>query len=365
MKKSTLTPWEVSGDINYEKITKEFGASLLKNSELEDINLHPLLRRGLYYSHRNFDSWIKSAKSGKKVSVITGRGPSEKMHIGHLIPFILAKSLQDKFNCNVFIPISEDEKYFVKQKLSFENAQKFADENILDIIALGFNPDKTFIFKDFSYPIYPLAARISKLITYSEAKAIFGLKPESNLGWTFYPAVQATHILFPQFHLGKHDVVVPVGIDQDPFIRLSRDVASHPSLNLSKPCAIHSKFLPGLKGTIKMSSSEEGTNVIYLNDSPKTVKEKINKYAFSGGKDTLEEHRKKGGNPDIDISFLYLKYIFEEDDKKLNEIEQDYRNGKLTSGELKKYLIDKINEFLKNHNASRERAKNQIDKFIL
>ena len=52
------------------------------------------------------------------------------------------------------------------------------------------------------------------------------------------------------------------------------------------------------------------------------MKRKINKYAFSGGQKTLDEHRKKGGNPDVDVSFQYLKMLFEEDDKKLEDIKE-------------------------------------------
>lgn len=365
--KSIITPWEVSGDVDYDKILKDFGADKITLSNAKLKKAHPLLRRGLYFSHRDFDSWVKAAESGKKVSILTGRGPSEKMHLGHLIPFMAAKSLQDIYNCHVYIPISDDEKFFVKQKLTFEDAGKFADDNILDIISLGFKPGKTFIFRDFSYPkIYPLSARIAKLISYSTAKAVFGLKPETNIGWTFYPAVQAAHVLLPQFIEGKHSTLVPIGIDQDPFIRLTRDIAQHSSINFTKPSAIHSKFLPGLRGNAKMSSSDsEETNLIYLSDDEKTIKNKINKYAFSGGKDTLEEHRKHGGNPDIDISFQYLKYIFEDDDKKLAKIESEYRKGKLTTGELKTYTISKINSFLEKHQKAKEKAKKNVGKFML
>jgi tryptophanyl-tRNA synthetase len=114
-----------------------------------------------------------------------------------------------------------------------------------------------------------------------------------------------------------------------------------------------------------MSSSETRNSVIYLSDDPKTVETKIKKYAFSGGKDTIEEHRKLGGNPDIDVSFQYLKYFFEPDDEKLAKIENDYKTGKLLSGELKSILIEKIKTFLKEHQKKRKEAENIIDKFIL
>jgi tryptophanyl-tRNA synthetase len=362
-----VTPWEVRGNVDYDKLIKEFGVSKIDfkmSKKLE--NTHPLIRRGLYFSHRDFDKWLSEHEKGRKVSVLTGRGPSEKMHIGHLIPFLVAKSLQDNFDCEVFIPISDDEKFFVKEKLTFDDVLKYARDNIIDLIALGFKPGKTFIFEDFDYTdIYKYAARVAKRINYSTSKAVFGLKPENNIGWSFYPAMQAAHILFPQFYHGKHLSVVPVAIDQDPFIRITRDIAEHNDFKLEKPAALHAKFLPSLQGAAKMSASDENNTVIYLSDSAEEVKKKINKYAFSGGKDTVEEHRKHGGNPDIDVSFLYLKYLFEEDDAKLKKIYDDYKSGKMLSGELKKILIDKINAFLKEHQEKRREAEKLIDKFIL
>jgi len=363
-KEPVITPWNVSGNISYEKLIKEFGVSVIPSSlktELKD--LHPLISRGIYFSHREFDKWIEAAKKGKRVSVITGRGPSEKMHLGHLVPFLVAKSLQEKYDCEVFIPISDDEKFYVKEDLSYEDAIKFSKDNILDIIALGFKPGKTFIFEDFVYTdIYKYAAKIAKKMTYSTAKSAFGLTPEKNIGWSFYPAMQAAHILFPQFQRGKHLSVVPVAIDQDPFIRLTRDIAVHKDFNFEKPSAIHAKFIPSLHGSAKMSASGEG--VIFLSDTEKEVEKKIKKYAFSGGRDTLEEHRKLGGNPEIDVSFQYLKMFFEEDDKKLKQIEEDYKSGKLLSGELKEYAIKKINTFLKEHQEKKKKAEKMLGKFI-
>jgi tryptophanyl-tRNA synthetase len=88
------------------------------------------------------------------------------------------------------------------------------------------------------------------------------------------------------------------------------------------------------------------------------------KYAFSGGKDTVEEHRKSGGNPDIDISYQYLTFM-EPDDKKLGKLYIDYKAGKLLSGELKKICVDTINAFLATHQEKRRMAKSQVEKFML
>src|SRR3989338_6314473 len=127
-----------------------------------------------------------------------------------------------------------------------------------------------------------------------------------------------------------------------------------PKLGFYKPAILHQRFLPSLAGSGKMSASEGVT--IYTTDTPEEVAKKIKSYAFSGGRDTLKEHREKGGNPDIDASYQWLTF-FEEDDKKLERIYNDYKSGKLLSGELKGILIDKLNAFLKEHQAKREKAK--------
>lgn len=366
-KEFEVTPYEVSGEVDYDKLIKKFGTQKITEAIYTKLKKsHPLIYRGLYFSHRELDIWLKDAEEKNEVSIVSGRGPSEKMHLGHLVPFLAAHSLQKLYHCPVYIPISEDEKFFVKPRLTMEQAKHYADDNIIDILALDFAPEKTFIIKDFSYaPLYCYASQIAKIISYSTAKAVFGLQAENNIGWSFYPAVQAAHILLPQFLQEPQRTLVPVAIDQDPFIRLTRDIAEHTSLRFIKPSALHAKFLPGLKGSSKMSASEHESDVIYLSDSPAEVKRKINTYAFSGGKDTLAEHRKHGGNPDIDVSFQYLKYLFEPDDKKLAKIEKDYRSGGLLSGELKAMTIEKINIFLKEHQQKRIHAKNSMKKYIL
>ena len=154
---------------------------------------------------------------------------------------------------------------------------------------------------------------------------------------------------------------MPIAIDQDPYMRILRDVAD--KFNFVKPGAVHARFFPGLSGDPKMSSSLN--NAIWLTDTAEEVEKKIKKYAFSGGRETLEEHRKKGGNPDIDVSFQYLKYFFEPDDKKLKEIYNDYKSGKMLTSELKDITIEKINKFLKEHQRKRELARKVVDKYIL
>ena len=366
-----VTPWEVKGEVDYDKLVKQFGTKLISDSLFNKIEkhagkLHYMLRRKIFFSHRDLDILMKEYEQGKKFALYTGRGPSGHTHMGHIIPWIFTKWLQDAFDAPLYFQITDDEKFLCKPDLNIEETNKLGYENALDLIALGFDPKKTFIFvdTDYSKTLYNIAIQIAKKVTASNAKAVFGFTNETNIGMYFWPAIQAAPCFLPSILTGKKiRTLIPAAIDQDPYWRIARDVA--PKLGYPKTAAIHCSFLPALTGPSgKMSTSEGIQSTIFTTDDEKTVKNKIMKYAFSGGKDTLEEHRKHGGNPDIDISYQWLRF-FEESDKKLKKIYDDYSSGKLLSGELKQILVDKLNDFLKKHREKKEKAKKQLDKFIL
>jgi tryptophanyl-tRNA synthetase len=210
--------------------------------------------------------------------------------------------------------------------------------------------------------MYPEAIKVAKKITFSTIKGAFGFTDSNNIGSIFYTAMQTVPVFLPNILKNENrPCLIPLGVDQDPHFRISRDVVE--KLGHHKPAILHCKMMPPLTGPEGKMSSSNINKAILMTDGPKTVKKKINKYAFSGGKETLEEHRKLGGNPDVDVSYQWLKYL-EEDDEKLKKIHDDYKSGKLLSGELKKILIDKINEFLAEHQKRRAGAEKLIDKYV-
>jgi len=369
---ATVTPWEVKGNIDYDKVIKEFGVSKISTDLKERISkqakgkLHHFLRRDVFFAHRDLKFILDEYDKGNKFFLYTGRAPSGNTHLGHLVPWLFTKWLQDLYDVELWFQFPDEEKFLFKEDLTLEDTEKFTYENMLDVIALGFKPEKTNFIVDTVHAgtLYKEALKVAKKITFSTAKSAFGFSNEQNLGAIFYTAMQAVPSFLPSIiHKRKIPCLIPHAIDQDPHFRVSRDVI--PKLGHYKPASIQCRFLPGLKGMIehgKMSSSVEHTT-IYTTDDEKTVKNKINKHAFSGGKDTIEEHRKHGGNPLIDISYQWLTF-FEEDDKKLEKIYHSYRSGELLSGELKGMLIEKINNFLKEHQKKREKAKKVVDKYI-
>ncbi|MBM3905923.1 MAG: tryptophan--tRNA ligase [Thaumarchaeota archaeon] len=360
-----VTPWHVEGEIDYDKLIKQFGTEkitqeILKKIESVTGELHFMLRRGVFFSHRDLSRILSDYQKGEKFFLYTGRGPSGHTHIGHLVPWVFTKWLQEKFDTNLYFQLTDDEKFFAKQDLTLEQTSKFAYENALDFIALGFKPEKTKIIINTRNikTLYPIASQVAKKINFSNTKAVFGFTNETNVGMIFYTSLQSA----PCF-IEDRPVLIPLGVDQDPHFRITRDVA--PRIGKEKPALIHNIMIPALSGPGgKMSASEE-SGTIYTTDTPEQIKKKINKYAFSGGQSTVEEHRKIGGNPDIDVSYQYLRIFFEPDDKKLKTIYDDYKSGKMLTGELKAILIEKVTDFLVSHQQRREKAKEQIDKFLL
>lgn len=122
---------------------------------------------------------------------------------------------------------------------------------------------------------------------------------------------------------------------------------------MNKPGALLSKFLPSLEGPGKMSSSDDVPSIL-LSDDRETVLEKIQKHAYSGGQTSLDEHREPGGNPDVDVSYQFLYYFFEESDERIERLAHEYREGSLLGGELKEMASASIADFLDAHRERRE-----------
>lgn len=156
--------------------------------------------------------------------------------------------------------------------------------------------------------------------------------------------------------------LIPCGVDQDPYFRLTRDVA--PKMHYRKPALIHLKFFLALQRPKTKMSASDKTSAIYLTDTPKEIKDKINKYAFSGGQATVEEHRAKGGDCDVDTSFQYLHY-FLEDDEKLERIRKEYTSGEMLTGFLKKEAIEVSQKLVGDHQKRRsEITDEQVRQFM-
>jgi tryptophanyl-tRNA synthetase len=366
--KMIVTPWTVSGSIDYSKLIEEFGTQPLTDTLLKKIKkysgkLHLQLRRGLFFSHRDLDLIIDMYEDNRRFVLYTGRGPSGPVHIGHLIPWIFTKHLQDIFGSKLYFQMTDDEKFLINPKFQIKKTIKYAYDNALDVIATGFQPKKTKIIMDIDAAgtLYKIALKIAKRITLSTIKATFGLTDSSNIGIIFFPAIQAVPCFLETELTGeKVACLIPAAIDQDPYWRVTRDVAT--KLGYLKPAQIHCKFLPGLGKSGKMSASLPET-CIFTTDLPEEAEKKIMN-AFTGGRSTIKEQRIKGGEPLICPIYYYEYYLFEKDDRKLDKICQKCKSGELLCGDHKSMLAIKIKKFLIKHQKKREKAKDLLNDFL-
>ncbi|GAC74157.1 TFIIF-interacting CTD phosphatase, including NLI-interacting factorregulation) [Moesziomyces antarcticus T-34] len=228
-----VTPWDVEGAtvdgqqvaIDYDKLVKEFGTRKIDEALLERFEKltgwkpHPLLRRGSFFSHRELDKILDRYEQGKPFYLYTGRGPSsDSMHLGHLIPFLFTKWLQDVFDCPLVIQLTDDEKFLFKANLKIEQVKDFAFKNARDIIACGFKLEKTFIFSNLDFvggAFYANVVRISRMITINQSKGTFGFTDSDSVGKAHFVSIQAAPSFsnsFPQIFGEKHDIpcLIPV-----------------------------------------------------------------------------------------------------------------------------------------------------------
>jgi tryptophanyl-tRNA synthetase len=362
-----VTPWEVSGKIDYDKLIREFGTQPLTSEILERIQkhtgtLHPQLQRRIFFSHRDLEWILQRYEAGEKFVLYTGRGPSGPVHLGHLVPWIFTKHLQDKFDAKLYFQITDDERFLYHDNFTMTEPQKWAYENALDLIALGFELNKTRIILDTRSMgvMYDLALQIAKHVTFSTARAVFGFQESTNIGLVFYPAVQAVPA-FLESSLAGHNVpcLIPAAIDQDPYWRVTRDVA--PKLGYYKPAQIHCRFVPGLGRGGKMSASMPET-AIFTIDPPEVAQKKVLS-AFTGGRATVEEQRQLGANPDICSVFAYDYFLFM-DDKEIEDLRFNCLAGNIMCGECKQTLADRVKKFLIEHQESRESAKDHFEEYL-
>ncbi|KPV62053.1 MAG: Tryptophan--tRNA ligase [Candidatus Bathyarchaeota archaeon BA1] len=364
-----VTPWEVSGKIDYEKLMRQFGTQPITDELLERIRkhtgeLHLQLRRKVFFSHRDMDWILDSYEAGKRFVLYTGRGPSGPVHIGHIIPWIFTKHLQDAFDAKLYFQITNDERFLIHPELTVEKALDITYENALDVVAVGFQPEKTSIISDIKNieALYELSIRVAKYVTFSTAKAVFGFEDSSNIGIIFFPSIQAAPCFIESALIGENvPCLIPAAIDQDPYWRISRDVA--PKLGYYKPAQIHCRFLPGLGKGGKMSASLPET-CIFMIDPPEVAEKKIWN-AFTGGQPTEREQKLYGGDPSVCTIYQYLYFLFEDHDKRLVELEKRCRSGGVICGECKALLSARVKAFLREHQRRRKQAESTIEKFFL
>ncbi|MEM0332530.1 MAG: tryptophan--tRNA ligase [Archaeoglobaceae archaeon] len=417
-----VTPWEVEGIVDYYKLMDEFGISSFSTLVDRIPNPHRFIRRGIIFGHRDYDRIIDAIRSRKSWAVMSGFMPSGSAHFGHKMTMEEIVWHQ-KMGGMAFVAIADMEANFVRG-LSWAKTREIGFQYIKSIIALGLDKNNSIIyFQSASRKVKDLAFELSKETNFSELRAIYGFESETPIARLYIPLVQAADILQPQLKDfgGPKPVVVPVGADQDPHIRLTRDLAARSSifsfekiengvrirsrkgvnylealkgLNFEKkiyeehldvfgdqreiedavrcveveiggfafvpPSSIYHKFMTGLLGG-KMSSSKP-ESYISLFDKPEDGAKKVGK-ALTGGRATASEQRQLGGEPDKCVVFELFAYHLIEDDRDLAEIKENCLCGKTMCGNCKKLAAELTKNFLSEFQERVNEAESKLDEY--
>jgi len=221
-----IDPWSSSNITDYSKLFEEFGISPFENILPEIPSPHKYMRRRIIFGHRDYEQIAEAMRTGAPFSVMDGFMPSGKVHLGHKMVMDQIVWHQEK-GASAFVGIADREAFSVRG-FSWQKCREIGvEEYILSLIALGFKPDGLIYFQSGCGSVKDLAFELGAKVNFSELSAIYGFSGETSLSHMLSTATQAADILQPQLEEfgGPKPVVVPVGPDQDPHLRLTRGLA--------------------------------------------------------------------------------------------------------------------------------------------
>lgn len=356
-----IDPW---GDVelgNYKEKMEKFGINPI--DEVKDrMPDHKFIRRNIVFGHRDLDKLLDARDDKKEFAMMTGIMPSGVFHFGHKCVVDQIKMYQE-MGAQITIAAADIEAYNTRNMALEESRKLVVEEYLKNYVALGIDLENIdFYFQSQAGNNHLTRSKLfAKHLTQNQVESTYGNAEPAKISSAL---TQYADILRPQFPEkgGPKPTVVPVGVDQDPHIRLTRDIADkYQEQDLVKPSSSYNKFMRGLQGG-KMSSSKPKT-YIALTDDIEDAKEKIDQ-AKTGGRDTLEEHREKGANLKEDMVFELLTYHLIDKDSELKRIKQEYSNGEMLSGELKQIAKQKLEQFLTQHKEKRKENEERIEQYI-
>ncbi len=363
-----MDPWSARGidEEDYERLINEFGIERVGEIERQRLLENRFIRRKIIFGHRSLEDIFKAIDKKQPWAVMSGIKPSGPFHLGTLTTALEIVEFQ-KMGAKAYYCIADIESW-EDNGIPYEEAEKDAVDNLADILALGLDPspDKTYIWRQSKEPIVKdIAFKVSRLVTQNMLNAIYG---EKTFGLYIAALIQVGDIILPQVKDGAQPTVVPVGIDQDPHLRLTRDLTRRYykekkvegkilKEEFFLPGATYHKLLVGLDGTDKMSKRNPNSYFTF-NEPLDSIGRKL-KGALTGGRRNKKEQQELGGEPQKCMIYKILTYHFEEDDDKLADDFTRCVKGELMCGEHKKECVEKVLKFVENHRKKKEKL---IDK---
>jgi tryptophanyl-tRNA synthetase len=399
-----INPWASQPSLDIGKTFSEFGISPIENAIANLPEVPYFVRRGIVLGHRDYQAIADAICKRRQFHILTGFMPSGHPHLGHLM--VMKEVVWHvQQGGNGYITIADREAHAVRN-LSWEKCTEFGKEYLACLCALGFVGQTYFQSKNDR--LKDLAFEAATKVNFSELTAIYGFGADTDLAHAESVITQVADILFPQVDREPAPTLVPVGVDQDPHLRLTRGIAhkmrmftveerdgyisvrsknapekaldavkcafpgakkyeghvdikgahcadvagkvreierAHGGYAFYTPSSTYHIFMPGLTGG-KMSSSVP-ESIISFYEPESTVRKKVMS-AITGGRMTLEEQKRLGGEPDRCSVFLLNLFHMVTDDAELDEIRRKCVAGEVTCGQCKKDTAERVVSFLKD-----------------
>ncbi|WP_267641666.1 tryptophan--tRNA ligase [Haloarchaeobius amylolyticus] len=482
-----LDPWGSSTVSDYRKLFEEFGIEEFDEVLPEVPNPHYLMRRGVIFGHRDYRPVADAMREGEPWAVLSGFMPTGDPHIGHKLVF--DEIIWHQQQGGEAYGLIADLEAHSARGLTWEEIDEHSRDYILSLLALGFDPAEGELYRQSdNRELQDLAFELGIEANYSELQAIYGFDGETDVSHMQSVVTQMADILYPQLDEPK-PTVIPVGPDQDPHMRLARDLATrmrffkvskayasfeadddereliaaayaaladdapegepvrcedgaewlrehqpepadardsavkkldsagkeplrprtrffdrqatdaafealidavegekrvyeghidsfdldrgeaeelarqvevdHGGYGFMPPSSIYHRFMTGLTGG-KMSSSVPASHISLLDD-PEDGYDKV-KSATTGGRETAEEQREKGGEADkCPVYELYAYLLAGDDDEFATEVYEECVGGERLCGGCKEQAAELMEEFLEEHQKKRAEVAEHLD----
>jgi len=220
-----LDPWGSASVGDYADLFEEFGIEAFDDVADDVVDPHYLMRRGVIFGHREYDAVAEAMANDEPFAALSGFMPTGDPHIGHKLVFDEIIWHQQQGG-DAFGLIADLEAHSARG-MSWDEIDEHARNYLLSLLALGFDAEAGELYRQSdNRAVQDLGFELGSKANFSEFEAIYGFDGETNISHMQSVVTQTADILYPQLVDEPKPTVIPVGPDQDPHVRLTRDLAT-------------------------------------------------------------------------------------------------------------------------------------------
>lgn len=351
-RKKRVDPWGITEIEDYDNLLQEFGIKPIEEILPRIPHPNKYFRRRIVFGHTELERVLDAYDANEPFAVMSGIKPSGPFHMGSKMTaeeIIYFQQLSPKALASYCIA---DYEAYADNRQDLLESYEVAISHLADVLALGLDPKRAYIYRQSEEKrVLEKAFIYSRDVTYNMMESIYG---DRAFGLYLSALIQVADILLPETKEfgGPKPLVVPIGAEQAPHIRLTRDIAKrHDEENFTPPSATYHKLIRSLTGSSKMSKRDP-MGLLSLTDDPDFAKRKILQ-AYTGGRESIKIQKELGGEPTKCVIYEYLMFHFLDDDNELEKVYHECLNGSRLCGPCKTQAAEIVANYLINHQKKR------------